>query len=110
MADENYLTKKIEDAVAKERAYLKYCLDSENKRGELYLEGEKIETPYYGFGEISEIIKKVYEAKHPIALSYDIGFRGETLVSRDGYELSILATGGASIIEYTVKKKEAEYE
>ncbi len=109
MADENYLAKKIEDAVGKQ-SYLKYHLDFENERGELYLEGEKIETPYYGFGEISEIVKKVYDAKHPIAPSYDIGFRGTTFVSSDDYELEIYATGSAGIIEYTVRKKEAEYE
>ena len=110
MVDENYLSEKIADAVGKEHAYLKYYLDFQNKKGELNFDGEKVETPYYSFGELSDIIKKAYDARHPIALSYDIGFRGETFVSKDDYELEIYATGSAGIIEYTVRKKEAEYE
>ena len=39
MTDENYLAKKIEDAVGKEHSYVKYYLDSQNKKGELYLDG-----------------------------------------------------------------------
>ena len=110
MADENYLAKKIEEAVEKDSSYIKYYLDFQNKKGELYLDGEKLETPYYGFSEISDIVKKAYDSRHPIELSYDIGFRGETFVSRDGYQLEIYATGSAGIVEYTMKKKEAGYE
>ncbi len=108
MTDENYLVKKIEDAVGNEHSYLKYYLDSENKRGELYLDGEKYETPDYSFGEISEIVKKAYDSRHPIAPSYDMGFRGETFVSKDDYELEIYATGGNSTIEYRIKAKRSE--
>ncbi len=109
MRDESYLAKKIEDAVGKGHSHLKYHLDSENKRGELYLDGEKPDTPDYSFTEISDIIKKAYDSRHPISLGYDIGFGGETFVSTDDYELEIYATGSMGIIEYTVRKKEAEY-
>ncbi len=57
MIDENYLTKKIEEAVGKERSYLKYHLDFQNK-GELYPDGEKVETPDYSFGEIFDVVKR----------------------------------------------------
>ncbi len=110
MADEAYIAKKIEQAIGKDTSYIKYYLDFQNRKGELYLDGEKIETPDYSFGEISDLVKRAYDSRHPVAMSYDVGFRGETLVRGDGYELSILATGGASIIEYTVRKKEAQYE
>jgi len=41
MEDEAYIAKKIEEAIGKDPSYIKYYLDFQNKKGELYLDGKR---------------------------------------------------------------------
>lgn len=98
------LQQKIEKAVKKDYAYLAYHLPYSENKGILDTGEEKIETEPYSFTKMSEIVKDVFEANYPIKETREIGFRGEVFVSEEK-ELEIYATGGAGVIEYTVRTR-----
>jgi len=111
MSYEELLKQRIAKAVKKDYAYLAYRLPYKSKKEYLEIEGEgTIETEPYSFTKISEIVRKAYEEQYPVKEVQPIGFRGEIFVS-EKKELSVYATGGIGLIEYTVKTtKKVRYE
>jgi len=101
---EEWLMQKIKKAVKKEYAYLAYNLPYRENKGILDTGEEKIETKPYSFTEMSRMVRKAYEEHYPIKEVQPIGFRGEIFVSEEK-ELSVYATGGIGLIEYTVKTR-----
>jgi len=98
------IAQKIEKQVKKDYAYLAYRLPYRENRGILDTGEEKIEIQPYSFTQMSDIVKKVFEASYPVKETREIGFRGEILVS-ETKELEIYATAGASLIEYNVRAR-----
>jgi len=104
MSYEEMLKQRIAKAVKKDYAYLAYNLPYRENKGILDTGEEKIETKPYSFTEMSNMVKKAYEEQYPIKEVQPIGFRGEIFVSEEK-ELSVYATGGAGLIEYTVRTR-----
>jgi len=106
MRAEDIVAQRIRRALAKDYALLSYHLPYNSEVGYLEVDGEKIETPYWSFTHITDIVKKEFERRYKVQDIYPIGFRGEVYVSEDK-ELEIYATGGAGLIQYTIRSRKA---
>ncbi len=104
MVLENEIGDRIKELIERDNSYMKYTLRSEDERGELEFDGERLETPYWSFGEISRKVRDVFEESNEVIFIEPIGFRGEVLISKDK-ELEIYATGSAGYIEYRVRPR-----
>src|SRR2546426_10146345 len=107
MEVEKEIREKLEDAIGRDESYIRYILSFDNDRGSLDVDGTIFHTRPYSFGEVGNLVRKIFDERYKIERTSPVGFRGETYVA-DGKTLTVYATGSAGLLEFYLRSGESK--